>query len=995
MKKVYLLYVLLFAALDGYTQTYCNAETAPTGIATTNSEDEIFNISITSAGLNQNSDCTSNPGGTSVLNRYSNYFATQTYLLPIGTHTLSLTRGPDCNGAHTSTAGAVVFIDYDQNGNWTDAGERVLVFANSINQNQTVTGSFTVPSNAKVGLTRMRVMLGENMTGTTQAPCTNYTWGETEDYAIFIGKKKWDYAMSAMFGPDSISFCGEGPVVIKTRVDNVENQPIEGGRVDLFVKGLEPGSTTNLFFTKAFTQTVASGSNTEVVFEPIQFPKDELLEFKYIVFHPLDSNKGNDTLVKRVQVYKNPVYQLKGIAACADTLSQAMIYNKPLPLFHKWSNESIVDTTNFAFSQPATVYIDITRGWKCSVRDSIAIAVKPLPKLMMPRDTILCLGQFVNLHAEVSTPNSFFEWEENNSHADLTVNSAKYYLATARRDGCSIADSTKVSVVKPPEQPLVLDTVCAGDIATVGLSYVGTDLKYEWAGRSESTPLINPIPTITNGIEKYYVQWWYAGCTDRDTVSLKVNPLPNVTLSTPTPAICPYFSSTLTVSGAKRYFWRNDNDTSLTKTVSPMTTTDYIVRGTDLNGCSKEIVHRQFVYPMPDMKVYSNKRDDNICLGDSATIYVNGGKTYSWSTGSTASIIKTIPTESFQWSVIGTDHNGCKDTMTYRMNVKPAFSVTPAKGLVGCTGDSVLLKVYSASGSKYNWGGQSKDTTDSYKVPIFNSTSYQVTVTSPENCDIITSVPVAILKKPDAQVSDLTICSGKTGILEAKGGDTFRWDILGQTQVTSSGNNHIGVFTGASTSTIGVEVTNIAGCKDTAYTTVNVINTEAVEVVFKSPLDEYNCASPQIPITLSATPSGGVWSGTNVIGNKLSPAGLNGTIEVMYSFFEPINNCKVERKKTVTFKCTSGINQLGSYEDWTVYPMPFSQELTVKYTSNKAETAQLYIYDLSGREVYHTQYRVLHGENLISLNQLPLAKGSYYLDFQTETVSRQAKIIAQ
>jgi hypothetical protein len=37
----------------------------------------------------------------------------------------------------------------------------------------------------------------------------------------------------------------------------------------------------------------------------------------------------------------------------------------------------------------------------------------------------------------------------------------------------------------------------------------------------------------------------------------------------------------------------------------------------------------------------------------------------------------------------------------------------------------------------------------------------------------------------------------------------------------------------------------------------------------------------------------------------------------------------------------------------------------------------------------------LPGENIIDMNNLGLAKGTYYLDFQTESVSRQAKMIAQ
>lgn len=177
---------------------------------------------------------------------------------------------------------------------------------------------------------------------------------------------------------------------------------------------------------------------------------------------------------------------------------------------------------------------------------------------------------------------------------------------------------------------------------------------------------------------------------------------------------------------------------------------------------------------------------------------------------------------------------------------------------------------------------------------------------------------------------------------------------------------------------------------------MNVINVDKLEVVFKSPLDSYNCASPKIPITLSATPVGGIWSGGSyVTGNKMSPEGLSGTYQVLYTFFEPINNCKVERIKNVKFKCTSGISGIDNYADWSVYPMPFSDKLTVKYTSEKSEDAQLYIYDLSGREVYHYTHRLLLGENLIDLANLQLAKGTYYLDFQTESVSRQAKMIAQ
>ena len=462
-------------------------------------------------------------------------------------------------------------------------------------------------------------------------------------------------------------------------------------------------------------------------------------------------------------------------------------------------------------------------------------------------------------------------------------------------------------------------------------------------------------------------------------------------LNNPAP-ICPYFSSTIVASGAQTYAWRNGLGVNPSITVSPQTTTDYYVMGTDINGCKKEVMHRQYVYPKPNMTVYSNKKGDNVCLGDSATIYVNGGKTYRWSTGATDSVLKVIPASSFDWTMVGTDGNGCKDTLTYRMHVKPSFSISFSKDYVRCEGDTLTLR---ASGAKeYDWGDG--PTTDDFKeVRVINSTSYQVTATSPYDCQIVASIPVTVLKKPIGQVSDLTICKGETGMLEAKGGVSYDWTILNQsTKITPNGN--LGKYVYTDTSTIGVEVVNSAGCKDTAYTTVNVINTDRIEVVFKSPLDSYNCASPKIPITLSATPVGGVWSGGSyVTGNKLNTAGLSGTVQVLYTFFESVNNCKVERIKNVKFKCVSSISGIGSYEDWSVYPVPFSDNLTVSYVSDKSEESQIYIYDMTGREVYHSLQRVLPGENKIDLRRLGLSKGTYYLDFQTESVSRQAKIMAQ
>ena len=75
-----------------------------------------------------------------------------------------------------------VYIDYNQNGVFTDAGELVVNAAASTAAT-TRTGSFTVPATAKSGNTRLRVVLSDNSATTS---CGSYSYGETEDYAITV-----------------------------------------------------------------------------------------------------------------------------------------------------------------------------------------------------------------------------------------------------------------------------------------------------------------------------------------------------------------------------------------------------------------------------------------------------------------------------------------------------------------------------------------------------------------------------------------------------------------------------------------------------------------------------------------------------------------------------------------------------------------------------------------------------------------------------------------
>ncbi|WP_230687991.1 M4 family metallopeptidase [Hymenobacter ruricola] len=74
-----------------------------------------------------------------------------------------------------------VYIDYNRNGVFTDAGE--LVVSGSSASAGTLSATFTVPSTARSGSTVMRVLMSDN---SATSSCGTFSYGEAEDYTLNI-----------------------------------------------------------------------------------------------------------------------------------------------------------------------------------------------------------------------------------------------------------------------------------------------------------------------------------------------------------------------------------------------------------------------------------------------------------------------------------------------------------------------------------------------------------------------------------------------------------------------------------------------------------------------------------------------------------------------------------------------------------------------------------------------------------------------------------------
>ena len=166
--------------MSPFTDCYCSS------VAGNAADDNISQVTLN--GATNVSNCTNTaPGPGSILHRYANYF-------PLGNLT-NLQQGStvpfsvlvdDCDFAPYYSFGTAIWIDFNHNGVFTDAGEQVFVEAVSQNAPRTVSGNISIPCGAMLGQTAMRIIEASGYAGSLLTPCLSYGSGETEDYLINI-----------------------------------------------------------------------------------------------------------------------------------------------------------------------------------------------------------------------------------------------------------------------------------------------------------------------------------------------------------------------------------------------------------------------------------------------------------------------------------------------------------------------------------------------------------------------------------------------------------------------------------------------------------------------------------------------------------------------------------------------------------------------------------------------------------------------------------------
>jgi len=236
------------------------------------------------------------------------YFRGQTYAVSVDVQ--------NCFGANYNSF-TKVFIDFNQNGSFSDPGEEFLLTPpGGSGGNGLHTGTITIPVGAVSGITGMRVIASEDAASAI-SPCGSYFYGETEDYAIRISDlPDNDAGIQALLTPGSASCSIPDSLVIS--IENLGNLALTAADISYQING---GSIT----TVPFSGSVPSGqSQSFLVGTPTLNDLDTVKIWTSNPNGVQDSIASNDTLNVILYQALQGVYTVYGNAPDYPVLADAL-----------------------------------------------------------------------------------------------------------------------------------------------------------------------------------------------------------------------------------------------------------------------------------------------------------------------------------------------------------------------------------------------------------------------------------------------------------------------------------------------------------------------------------------------------------------------------------------------------------------------------------------------------------------------------------------------
>lgn len=318
----------------------------------------------------------------------------------------------------------------------------------------------------------------------------------------------------------------------------------------------------------------------------------------------------------------------------------------------------------------------------------------------------------------------------------------------------------------------------------------------------------------------------YAGLEDLAIDSLEIKAcISNMSLTASSNTVCSGNPVTLSVTGsASSYTWSTGSNASFI-ILNPTSSTIFSVTATSTLGCTSSLTQSVTinVNPLPGSL---SANPPAVCTGSSSSLSLaSTANTYSWSTGSTNSVIAVSPTVATIYIVMATTSLGCSSTQSVMLNINPSPTISIASLNSICFGGTLSLNAIGAN--SYTWSVGSQTTSAIIVTPII-SMIYSVTGFA-GSCSAIASKSITVNPLPAINISpSQSLCLPTSGLVflnASSAGNTFTWQPGGQV------NSNISVTpqNSVSTTVYSVNATSPLGCINTEITSIIVQNCTGIK----------------------------------------------------------------------------------------------------------------------------------------------------------------------
>jgi gliding motility-associated-like protein len=628
--------------------------------------------------------------------------------------------------------GFAIFIDWNNNGVFNLPAERVAWTPNVPPAASFANIAFTVPAAQPAGAYRMRVRCAYAMAGTNMDPCIQYSYGEAEDYMVYVGQQ-----------PPG--------VITATAVSN--SALCNGATLNLNVNS-SASPTTALTYTwsgpGAFTSTLQS---------PVLANAQPTNSGVYSVTVSPGSCPVTSTVM--VNIYPTPTITAisnDGPVCQGTTLNINAAANTSANVTYAWvgpngfsANTLSTSITNVMPPASGFYTLTVTNSYTgapytqtavCTTVGTTSAAVVPVASLAITPFFTLCQNSNLALTANAVGATSYSWTGPNNFNTTLAnpvINNVNpihsgdysvtaYYVSPITTLVCTSNAVSNVSVVpRNPVNAFSSVNVCQNTTGTFSANAVAA-VGYQWFGpngftSNDQTNVLNNIQPISSG--NYSVNAIFAigtvSCTTSSFIPLNVIAVPSIAVI-PSIEVCEGEGTAFVASApnAISYQWTGPNNFNLNSSnpmftnLTPSMTGVYVVTAAFSNGnltCYNSNQTQLTVKPRlpfnlgPDKQLCSNS--DLFLNGPAGATSYNWWGSTSYTSNAQSLFVPSLGPGNSGIYVLEVDLNGCKTYDSVRVDILSPiiFTLTPNNKTV-CRGDYVEFVVGAAQGSQnyaYTW----------------------------------------------------------------------------------------------------------------------------------------------------------------------------------------------------------------------------------------------------------------------------------------------------